>query len=83
LIKKTSAKDPPHFLILFRKTSGDEHALTVWSTFFAAPSVNFFLLNFKNVETEEEEETEDLPSRRPPCFDHDPLLHYPGYLLID
>ncbi len=34
------------------------------------------------VETEEGEETEeeDLPPRRPPCFDHDPLLHYPGYL---
>ena len=37
------------------------------------------------VEAEEAEETEEeqLPSRRPPCFDHDPLLHYPGYLLID
>jgi hypothetical protein len=35
------------------------------------------------VEETEEAEEEDLPSRRPPCFDHDPLLHYPGYLLID
>ena len=38
-------------------------------------------------EAEEEEgeevEEEELPTRRPPRFDHDPLLHYPGYLLID
>ena len=39
---------------------------------------------FSKVEAEaeevEEEEEEELPPRRPPRFDHDPLLHYPGYL---
>jgi hypothetical protein len=42
LIKKTSAKDPPHSLILLGKTSGDGYVLTVWNTYFAAPTVNFF-----------------------------------------
>jgi hypothetical protein len=43
LIKKTSAKDPPHSLMLLGKTSGDWYVLTVRITYFAAPSVNFFL----------------------------------------
>ncbi len=41
----------------------------------------FFKLEESKVEEEEEEE-EEFPPRRPPRFDHDPLLHYPGYLLI-
>jgi hypothetical protein len=32
LIKRTSAKDPPHFPILLRKTSGDGYVWTVWIT---------------------------------------------------
>jgi hypothetical protein len=48
LIKKTSAKDPPHFLILPTKTSGDGYVLTVWSIYFAAPAVIFFF-EFKNM----------------------------------
>jgi hypothetical protein len=41
-MKKTSVKDPHHFLILLRKTSGAGYVLTVRSTYFAASSVNFF-----------------------------------------
>jgi hypothetical protein len=49
LIKKTSAKHPPHFLILLRKTSGDWYVLTVWEHIFCGASREFFFFEFKNM----------------------------------
>jgi len=47
--EKTSVKDPPHSLMLLGKTSGDWYVLTVGRTYFAAPAVNFFFWDFKNM----------------------------------
>jgi len=40
--KKNLGKDPPHFLILLRKTSADGYVWTMRSTLFAAEAVIFF-----------------------------------------